>query len=162
MVEYAGISSWHGRKVFTLATKKNIAAMKKAAFVVENYIKTHFTLAGTGRMVRRTKDSKYHRASRPGQPPAIDYGSLQSSIQSEVRVSGLEVVGKVGSDVQKLASEAKKRQKGTARAHIGSELDYGLYLELGTRRMKARPFLRPALRATRRAVNAIFRKANKI
>ena len=41
-------------------------------------------------------------------------------------------------------------------ARIGTNLKYGLYLELGTRRMAARPYLRRALDETRDEIRALF------
>jgi HK97 gp10 family phage protein len=151
---------WYGQKVFTLATKANVKAMKIAATHVANDVKTHFTRQGSGSTVggvwrpgvgrRRTKDGKIHLASRPGQPPAIDTGVLRASIMSDVQVRGMNVIGKVGPDVEKIA----------AKADVGTDVEYGLYLELGTSKMAPRPFLRPSLRRTRRDVKRIFKRAN--
>jgi len=152
---------WHGQRVFTLATEANVAAMKKAAALVRDYTKTHFTLQGTGSTVqgvwkpgvgrKRTKTGKIHLAAPPGKPPAIDYGILRASIMSEVEERGMNVEGRVGPDIEHIA----------AKAGVGTDVEYGLYLELGTRTMKPRPFLRPALRATRHKVIKIFKDANK-
>jgi HK97 gp10 family phage protein len=139
---------WFGNQVFTLATKVNVEAMKKAAFVVESYVKKHFTKAGMGRLSKRGK--KYHRASTAGQPPAIDTGILRASIMSDVTTKALNVIGKVGPDVQHIA----------AKAPTGTDVNYGLYLELGTAKMAKRPFLRPALAMTNRKVKRIFQQAN--
>lgn len=65
-----------------------------------------------------------HRASAPGRPPATDTGRLANDIHSEVHVDAEGIVGTVGTSV-----------------------DYAEPLELGTRNMEPRPFLRPALRA---------------
>lgn len=67
-----------------------------------------------------------HRASAPGEPPAVDTGLLRASIRHEMVIEGGDIVGYVGSDVR-----------------------YSLYLSLGTRRMAPRPFLPPALEAAR-------------
>lgn len=62
-----------------------------------------------------------HQASAPGEPPASDYGFLLGSIRHVMKVGD------------------------TVYAQIGSDLDYALWLELGTRFMAPRPFMRPAL-----------------
>lgn len=62
-----------------------------------------------------------HQASAPGEYPATDTGMLVSSIHIEV--------GKEGKDVV---------------AQVGSPLDYATYLEFGTTKMAARPFLQPS------------------
>lgn len=67
---------------------------------------------------RVTVGYKVRRASAPGEAPAIDTGTLANSIQ------------------------ARKTGLGSAVVEVGAE--YGTHLELGTRKMAARPFLKPA------------------
>jgi HK97 gp10 family phage protein len=52
----------------------------------------------------------------------VDTGRLRASITHEVSVRGRDVTGRVGTNVE-----------------------YARYVEFGTRRMRARPYLRPAL-----------------
>lgn len=63
-----------------------------------------------------------HRASAPGEPPAIDTGLLANTIGV---MSGL-------GDTQGMS------------AIVFVNADYGMHLEFGTRHMAPRPFLRPA------------------
>jgi len=44
-------------------------------------------------------------------------------------------------------------------ATVGTDLDYGTYLELGTRRMAAQPWLLPAFRGVRARLHANFARA---
>jgi HK97 gp10 family phage protein len=151
---------WYGNRVFTLATEANVKAMHTAAMEVEKDVKTHFTLEGSGMTVRgewkpgasrkKTKSNKRHMAAAPGKPPAIDVGILRTSIMSEVEQHGLSIDGRVGPDVEHIASKAP----------VGTNVEYGYFLELGTSKMRPRPFLRPAIRRTRKRVVKIFRKAN--
>lgn len=67
---------------------------------------------------------RIHRASAPGEAPAIDYGVLVNSIRSRLAQPGLSEVA------------------------IGAK--YGRPLEYGTRNMAARPFVRPAVEAVRK------------
>jgi len=136
---------WFGNRVFTLATEANVTAMHKAALLVESDVKQNFTLQGQGRQYGK------HTASRPGEPPAIDTGVLRASMMSEVVKSGTNVTGKVGPDVEHIA----------AKAPVGTNVEYGFYLEMGTSKMQPRPFLRPALHRTRKKVVKIFKEANK-
>ena len=149
MADY-GITNWRGKQVFTLATEHNLIAMKKAALVVERDVKTHFTTDGTGRSSRRTKTGKRHFASLPGQPPAVDTGVLRASIMGQAKIEGIGITGKVGPDIDHIRAEAP----------AGTDVEYGYYLELGTKKMKARPYLRPSLRRTAKKVKQIFDKAN--
>lgn len=67
---------------------------------------------------RVTVGYKYHRASAPGEAPAVDTGVLRGSIQGEMtgRTSGI----------------------------VFTNLVYSWVLEFGGRRIKARPFFKPA------------------
>ena len=89
-------------------------------------------------------------AAAPGKPPALDIGTLRTSIMSEVKLSGLSVDGRVGPDIEHIA----------AKAPVGTDVNYGYYLEVGTSKIAPRPFLVPALRRTRRKVVKIFKTAN--
>lgn len=136
---------WYGEKVFTEATDENVKAMSKAAIYLTNDVKNNFILQGSYR-----EYGKGHYSSAPGEPPAIDTGTLRASIIHDVSRSSKEVTGRVGVDEDYVA----------AHAGAGTDVRYGLYLELGTANMAARPFLRPALIRCQRVVEDIFRKAN--
>lgn len=149
----AGNIKWYGNRVFTLATAANVKAMHTATMLVEADVKKNFTLQGQGRQYGK------HTASRPGEPPAIDLGILRASIMSEVEQTGTNVDGRVGPDIEHIA----------AKAPVGTDVNYGYYLEVGTHKgkgktkkvlMAPRPFLVPALRRTRKKVVKIFKNAN--
>jgi hypothetical protein len=74
--------------------------------------------AGPGRRARGA-GSRFHRASAPGQPPAEDSGRLYRDI-----------------NVRRLST-------GRYRVRFGA--GYAGYLEFGTGRMRARPFVLPAI-----------------
>lgn len=112
--------------------------MEHKAFNVEAAMKELLLLPGSGRtympgvLTFRRGGKIYsnfstggraapHTASAPGEPPASDTGFLMSSIRHVIAVDE------------------------TVYASIGSDLEYALYLELGTRYMEPRPFMRPAL-----------------
>jgi hypothetical protein len=69
-----------------------------------------------------THGSVHHTASAPGDPPATDTGQLAASIDQELAVDGRGLVERIGTNLKK-----------------------GRALELGTRTIEPRPFLRPAL-----------------
>lgn len=75
-----------------------------------------------------TRDA-YPPASTPGTPPHVRTGTLSRSIDQETFQRSGEFVGRVGTN-----------------------LIYGKYLELGTSRMAARPYLRPALDMNRNQI----------
>ncbi len=151
------ITQWHAEKIFTLATKGNVVAMKKAAWIVEQDVKTHFT-GGVGAIekARRAAGGKMKTGgisprSRPGQPPAVQEGILRSSIMSDVKIKGSEITGKVGPDIEHIRTEVE----------VGTDVNYGFYLEIGTKDMQPRPFLRPALKRQQKNITRIFKAANK-
>lgn len=76
--------------------------------------------ARSGRVYKRRSVS--HRASAPGEFPKSDTGQLVSSLFFRVGADRLS-------------------------AMFGTRLNYGAYLEFGTSRMRARPWLRPTFQA---------------
>lgn len=76
-----------------------------------------------------------HRASAPGDPPAVDTGHLRRSMQVD-------------------ASRLNQQQP-TAR--IGTNVEYARGLEYGTRSIAPRPYFRPSVPKARPKVLSIFR-----
>ena len=144
---------WNGDDFFRTAEIINEAAMVKAANLVSAYAKTHMTNAVTaqGRNKRGRFTRKTRQPSAPGEPPAIDTGILRASLIAEVTKFPFGVTGRVGPDISHIRENS----------NTGTDVEYGLYLELGTRKMAARPFLRPALNANIDKIQRIFRKANR-
>lgn len=98
--------------------------MTEKLFDVRIFIIGEFGGAKSGRIYRRPGGGSY-QASAPGQPPAIRTGELLRSIsQPQVSRSGRFLVGTLT---------------------IGA--DYAGFLERGTGRMAARPFIGPAIKA---------------
>jgi HK97 gp10 family phage protein len=87
------------------------------AMVLEGDVKADMAKAKGGRTYAR--GGKTHRASAPGESPAVDYGGLINSILVELEVPGV--------------------------ALVGTNQEYAQILEEGTARMEARPFMRPAV-----------------
>jgi len=83
-----------------------------------------------GRIYRVSKAGvrrpRFHKASAPGEPPAVNTAQLLKSISF------------------KIAPIAKGIQ-----ALVGSSVKYASWLEFGTKRMAPRPAWRPALRVAR-------------
>ncbi|PKN85445.1 MAG: hypothetical protein CVU46_11070 [Chloroflexi bacterium HGW-Chloroflexi-8] len=90
--------------------------VQKIANDILAYVVNSMAGAKHGRLYQRGKI--VHQASAPSEPPAIDTGHLANSIQ------------------------AQKVKVGSARINVGAA--YGVNLELGTSKMAARPFLKPA------------------
>lgn len=78
-----------------------------------------------------------HTPAPPGSPPHVDTGALRASGQHAVLVDGARITGMV--------------------SFGGGNVPYAVYQEFGTRRMAARPFLRPALHGSRADILRILR-----
>lgn len=75
---------------------------------------------------------KVHRASAPGESPAVDLGNLRAGIFADRLGSGPSAI-------------------------VGVPAEYGVPLEFGTRDIRKRPFIRPALDAIQPAFEADMR-----
>ncbi len=104
------------------------------------FVKESFQEGASGRAYPR--GDKIHHASKPGETPAVDTSHLRDNIKYVVHVNGLDVIGKVGTNVK-----------------------YGYWLEFGTaytddegkrKGMEERPFLRPAVYNNKPQINKQF------
>jgi HK97 gp10 family phage protein len=112
-------------------------------FQLETDIKRSMT-TGTGRTYVKGKNRNIiHIASAPGMPPAVDTGRLRASISTNWSNSGMER-GHVDGKAE--AEDGVGMPKDPLRFHVyvGTNVLYAPLLEWGTRRMSARPFVRPA------------------
>lgn len=85
----------------------------------------------SGRIYEKYNPRRTHTASSDGNPPNTDTGYLANNIYLEIDADGL------GADVE-------------------SRAEYSEFLEFGTRNMRPRPFLQPALEANRRKIIQMF------
>jgi HK97 gp10 family phage protein len=150
-----GKLDWDGVKFIAEVTDANVKAMTKAAIVVQAKAKELAGGTGSGRKYKRRGIT--HRASKPNRPPARDTGVLVNSISFAIykfgktpgvdltKAKNLEVIGAVGADHNLLIS-----------GNPNTDPDYAIWLELGTHKMKPRPYLRPAVIKSRKTINKIF------
>jgi HK97 gp10 family phage protein len=101
-------------------------------------IKSIQTGSKSGVMYQKYNPRREHRASAPGEAPASDTGNLVSKI----------IVKQKSKDITNVESNA----------------DYSAYLEYGTSKMEARPFMLPAFEKSKKPIiNAVFKRVkNKI
>ena len=96
-------------------------------------IKSIQTGSKSGVMYQMYNPRREHRASAPGEAPASDTGNLVSKI----------IVKQKSKDITSVESNA----------------DYSAYLEYGTSKMEARPFMLPAFEKSKKPIfDATFRR----
>lgn len=118
------------QKLFPTLQKQILSELKKgiaaSAIMVQNEAKDSMRKAKHGKKYKRK--SVEHVASAPGEPPAVDTGRLIGSVNHNITEDGLTAL-------------------------IGildlSNVRYGKFLEYGTGRIAARPWLFPALEKNR-------------
>ncbi len=107
---------------------------------------------GTGKVY--VKKSVKHRASAEGEPPAVDLGRLRASITWQT------------SDGRGSTPDAKAQPNdgmgqpfaafGEIVCVVGTSVEYADDLELGTPKIRPRPFVRPALENSRGKILSFF------
>ena len=123
---------WYGDRVKAALLAEMQRRLKAAAILVAGHAKKLLSVAGTGTKKGPGKKSRRvygANPSAPGEPPRKQTGRLRASVTWE-------------------------QENITAR--VGSNVKYARYLELGTRLMQARPWLRRALAECRDAIRAIL------
>jgi hypothetical protein len=98
----------------------------------EGITKTLLSQPGSGRLYSRGKTVE-HRASAPGEPPAPDTGRLRASVTTEVVRGANEVIG-----------------------YVAVNTEYAAALELGTEKVKPRPYLSRVPREFGARLRAVF------
>jgi HK97 gp10 family phage protein len=99
-----------------------LRGVRGATVEAKNLVIDKLSQPGKGRVYRRGV-SAVHRASAPGDPPAVDTGRLRGSTQSEVMATSSGAFGIVSVNTE-----------------------YAAYLEFGTEKIAPRPFMSAVLR----------------
>ena len=97
--------------------------------------------AKTGTTYTKYNPRRTHTASAEGEAPASDTGNIVSGITTNISTGFNEVTGEV-------IANAKDGQGG----------NYAKHLEFGTKNMRPRPFLFPAMEKSRTRILAIFKR----
>lgn len=63
---------------------RGVATLAREAATVEAELKRELSTSGRGRWYRRSKPSRWHRASAPGDAPAVDLGNYRASWRTDV------------------------------------------------------------------------------
>ena len=117
---------------------ENQNRLLKIGFSIERDIKLSMQEKGSGKVYWKGKYRDImHQASAAGETPAVDTGRLRASITT-AWPGGRSQGGK-----DAIESPPKEFRRFVVR--VGTNVEYGVYLELGTSKLAPRPFLRPAL-----------------
>ena len=92
--------------------------------------------AKSGVIYQKYNPRRTHRASSAGQPPATDTGFLVNNIGLKIDSDGLG-------------------------ASVESRADYSVFLEFGTSKMAARPFMQPALESNKSKIRTLEKRMIK-
>jgi HK97 gp10 family phage protein len=112
--------------------KRSVAQGPKTGRIYEFFYRTNKT---TGAIFPWEKRGVPHQASAPGEAPATDTGRLISSIVADtVRSDKFGVVG-----------------------FVAARVEYAKWLEHGTRKIMARPFMLPAFERNRQRIGEMIR-----
>ncbi len=93
--------------------------------------------------------------SAPGQPPHVQTGRLRASISSNWTGSGM-AQGRVGAKAEAPGMANPEGRWPLIIGTVGTNVEYGYYLEIGTSKIERRPYLRPALEKSFPALKRIF------
>ncbi|GAB4133041.1 MAG: hypothetical protein Kow0040_14780 [Thermogutta sp.] len=136
---------WHGDKLADRLEKKLGNAVKQAAVLLQNRARILANTPARRIRAKRTRDTSGGKRgsqytlfipSAPGRPPALRTGFGRRNITMEFHPKQL-----------------------IARVGVRTNAAYMAYLELGTRKIKARPWLRPAMEQTREAIDLLIQGA---
>ena len=105
---------------------------------------------GRGKRARNLRESGFHRASAPGFPPAVNTNRLRGSWTVAIK-SGRDLVPGYNTRII--------RGKGILGYELGSNVPYARILEFDSRRIKARPYIKPSIGIVLKRLPAIFSAA---
>lgn len=150
-------------KVQARLQEASLSAMALSLVSSSRFIKKTLSKPGTGRIYKVAKPRKsgrnlrargYHRASLPGQPPAVNTNRLRGSWS-------VESFGSRGDGFATVQQDAKRTV-----LRLGSNVVYARILEYGGKTgrggrttIKPRPYLRPTLPVIAKTVPKLFAEA---
>ena len=125
----------HTREVVKSIEDAAAKRMAEATNVVRNEVLVTLSGKCTGRVYLVPGTKRKYIASAPGEPPAQATSGLRQSIKTRMESRGKQLLG-----------------------FVGTEEKHGKRLEFGTKKMKARPWLRISFEKALNEVKAILSK----
>ncbi len=121
---------WHGEEAQQHVRSKAVQFLYRAAVTVAQRARDLLSVPGSGRVKGKQAGPQTHSA--PGEPPRKQTGRLRASVTQEI-------------------------DEATLSARVGTNVEYGKHLELGTKRgIAPRPWLRRALAEMQGRVNELL------
>jgi len=115
-------TEWNPMAVINMAKRASRENLEKASQLLINAIREDMLSAKTGRMYGT------HQASAEGESPAVLSGKLFDALEYKIMETNDGLISRIGVNVMEEGSTG-----------------YAVYLELGTSKMGARPYLRSTL-----------------
>lgn len=137
------VRGWNGDRIARKVRAEEKRRIARASLVVNRRAKELLSVSGVGGQIKggyavqggRGKRIYNAFPSRPGEPPHKQRGTLRANVSTELGDRGGVPFGRIGP---------------------GSLTPYGKFLELGTSRMKPRPWLVRAFRESYAQIRAIL------
>lgn len=153
---------WDDKKLQEAVRKKATQRLIRAAETVRT---TCIKSMGSGKhseagykAYKRTKKKILHWSSKPGQPPHVDTGRLRSSVTWAISEGAQQGNERRGTAQQGDQVRIPRKQRKRIIAVVGTNVEYAKALEFGfePRNLKARPYLRPALKNAAAKIRYLF------
>lgn len=132
---------WHGPQAKASIESEFRRRLAACCLVLVNHARTLIDVDGTGVVAKSSKAKGKKKAKRKG---SLIYGAYPSKPGEPPHKQRGRLLGSVAFEVKGLI------------ARVGTNVKYGRWLELGTKHMAARPWLRRALRECWAQLKAIL------
>lgn len=148
---------WNEKPLMKSVTEWQRRVLYNAAIYLVNTIQN--SIRRTPRLVGISyqRGGKEHHPSVPGHPPAVDIGRLIGSISYSTSWAGPAKGVVRGKAKRKDGVTRPKKVKDIETVVVGTAVPYGLHLEMGTKDIEARPFLRPAIKKGQRRIAKLIK-----
>jgi hypothetical protein len=149
---------WHGDDFFDDTKKALGDNLEAAAIYLVGKVKDNlnrdqpYKKSTSTAIIRREGGKTTHKKRRQRQLKGVYYYGLAESAPGEFPK-------KLTGHLQRSITYAMSKDR--QQAFVGTGLDYGLFLEVGTTKMAARPYLLPTLAAERDAISNIVATGKK-
>lgn len=132
--------TWNHAELLRKAKKEGMEMLIDSAEIIKEHIKKSMPEQGSHKAY--TRPWGIHYSSRPGNPPAVDYGRLRDSISINWK-EGIYANGEVGPNA--LFSDGVKKPRTLNTVVIGTNVPYASDLENPSSKRGNRQFLTPVL-----------------